>query len=270
MSWASITPFGVPVVPDVKTSSKIVVGPRARPGVELGLPVGREGRRPGRRSASSRRRRRELAQPGLARVGRVAAGAERSAASPRPGRRSARSRRAPSAGRAGRARGPRASRRSTRRAARASTATRSGSGRRAARPSARRRHAAIRLRRWSSAYVQRDRRAVVAAQAERGSIAVAPGRLLEEVDERLHPRMVAVRRSRLMVAMRDAEVGQPLRSHWFKTWSTRPRAPGRSGGGDASRLPRRDELEAGARGQAMRAGTVGVDDHTSRVPLLVA
>ena len=27
LSWASITPFGVPVVPDVKTSSKIVSGP---------------------------------------------------------------------------------------------------------------------------------------------------------------------------------------------------------------------------------------------------
>ena len=78
LSWASITPFGLPVVPDVNTSSNTSSGCRALPRLDLRLPVGREvvarvlGQRLDRRGG-------EALEADLARVRRVAAGAEQQA-----------------------------------------------------------------------------------------------------------------------------------------------------------------------------------------------
>ena len=69
LSWVSITPLGVPVVPLVKMSWKVSSGVGRFQAGLAGLPVGREGRvvigRFGRERLDGRGR--EVAQPGLAR-----------------------------------------------------------------------------------------------------------------------------------------------------------------------------------------------------------
>ena len=75
LSWASITPLGRPVVPEVKTSSNTSVGCGAAPARQLRLPVRRKGRI-GLGGDRVDRRRREALEPSLARVGRVAARAQ--------------------------------------------------------------------------------------------------------------------------------------------------------------------------------------------------
>ena len=75
LSWASITPFGVPVVPEVKTSSKSSSGraaarPRAgrsQSGWEGLVRIGAQGVHRGRR---------EAIEPGFARIRRITAGTE--------------------------------------------------------------------------------------------------------------------------------------------------------------------------------------------------
>ena len=79
LSWASITPFGVPVVPEVKTSSKTSSGVGRRPGGLARLPVGRERRvvvDAGSAQMTSSVVVGKCCQAGLARVGRVAARAD--------------------------------------------------------------------------------------------------------------------------------------------------------------------------------------------------
>ena len=70
LSWASITPFGVPVVPEVKISSTSSSGAGRGQAADLRLPVGRERRvvvgRFGRERLDGRRR--EVAEADLARV----------------------------------------------------------------------------------------------------------------------------------------------------------------------------------------------------------
>ena len=152
-AWVSITPLGLPVVPDVKMSSKRSSGcgprprqrpaPPSRPGSDAGRGVGLG------ESASTVDVGKRL-EAGLARIRRVAAGADRQAARLRPcGDPLDRVGRHPQVERARGRRRP-ASPRSRPRAARASTATRSAAGRRApgrARAGARRHE---RLRRSSS------------------------------------------------------------------------------------------------------------------------
>ena len=75
MSWASITPFGVPVVPEVKTSSKTSSWPGAGQAATWRFPVGRE-RGIGLRGDDVDGRGRESLETDLARVGRVPAGAQ--------------------------------------------------------------------------------------------------------------------------------------------------------------------------------------------------
>ena len=107
----------------------------ARPGQDLGLPIGRERDARvalvGLRGERLDRRRGEALEAGIAGIRRIRARCRSPAGSRPPARRSARSRRAPSAGRGARPRPRPGSRRSRRRAARVSTATRSGAGRRA-------------------------------------------------------------------------------------------------------------------------------------------
>ena len=90
LSWASITPFGVPVVPDVKMSSQSSSGSGRGHRRQLRLPVGRERARPGRRVEVLDGRRREVLEPGLAGIGRVTSRAEDRGASRRTSRRSRR------------------------------------------------------------------------------------------------------------------------------------------------------------------------------------
>ena len=78
LSWASITPFGVPVVPEVKIEVPDVLGPAGAPRGEPRLPVSRDGRRrAARRVSSSTVVVGNAARPASERVGRIAAGAER-------------------------------------------------------------------------------------------------------------------------------------------------------------------------------------------------
>ena len=78
LSWVSITPLGVPVVPLVKTSSKTSSADGSLPGRLARFPVRREGGvvRGGLGGQPVHGGRRELGEAGLARVGRITAGAQ--------------------------------------------------------------------------------------------------------------------------------------------------------------------------------------------------
>ena len=153
LSWASITPFGVPVVPLVKISSNDVVGVGACPGTTWR--ASQSGGKAGSSSAGSATSASTVVvgksrQARLARVRRVAARAEDEVPGARRRDDASRSRPSTSAGRAARGRAGRASRRSRWPASSGVDGLQVRIRSPGSRSSARRRHAAIRARRSSS------------------------------------------------------------------------------------------------------------------------